>query len=297
MRASENSQLLETSESSQLLASSSAPQTAELMAQNMESQNVGSQEMAVTQSQTRRSKTQPAPSMNRETAQFASKQKYTVRCDATLFAENGVITSNGNSMSNSYMVASAPASDPGVFYDQAKSAPFVAMLKAVNSEKVKHHAPISMGVQVGVHLAPRLTLSTGAVYTRTSSDFSHDGGKTYETKQVLHYVGIPLGVNYEVWGTKRLHTYVNGGGEVDFNVKNDTEVDDTKLEDGISKDRAQFSAKISAGLQYDVVPQLGIYVEPGAKYYFDNGSDIENTFKDKKLNFNFQFGLRWNIGK
>ena len=31
------------------------------------------------------------------------------------------------------------------------------------------------------------------------------------------------------------------------------------------------------------------------KYYFDNGSEIENTFKDKKWNFNLQFGLRINL--
>ena len=59
----------------------------------------------------------------------------------------------------------------------------------------------------------------------------------------------------------------------------------------------QWSANASLGIQFDVIPQLGIYAEPGAKYYFDNGSHIDNVFKDKKLNFNLQFGLRWNIGK
>lgn len=86
------------------------------------------------------------------------------------------------------------------------------------------------------------------------------------------------------------------GGEADFNVKNHTEVEGVTLDqDEVKKDRAQFSGKASVGVQYDVVPQVGFYVEPGAKYYFDNGSDIENTFKDKKWNFNLQFGLRINI--
>ncbi len=62
------------------------------------------------------------------------------------------------------------------------------------------------------------------------------------------------------------------------------------------RDKMQWSANASLGIQFDVIPQLGIYAEP-AKYYFDNGSHIDNVFKDKKLNFNFQFGLRWNIGK
>ena len=63
------------------------------------------------------------------------------------------------------------------------------------------------------------------------------------------------------------------------------------------RDRMQWSTQVAAGLQYDVVPQVGIYVEPGVKYYFDNGSQIENAFKDKKWNFNIQVGFRWNINK
>lgn len=62
-----------------------------------------------------------------------------------------------------------------------------------------------------------------------------------------------------------------------------------------TRDRVQFSGKASLGAQYDITPNVGLYIEPGAKYYIDNGSEIENTFKDKKLNFNFQFGLRFNL--
>ena len=63
------------------------------------------------------------------------------------------------------------------------------------------------------------------------------------------------------------------------------------------RDKMQWSTNASVGIQYDFIPQLGVYVEPGMKYYFDNGSQIENIFKDKKLNFNIQFGLRFNVGK
>ena len=84
------------------------------------------------------------------------------------------------------------------------------------------------------------------------------------------------------------------GAEADYNVKNDTDEDGTKKEN-TKRDRVQFSGKASLGAQYDISPSVGLYIEPGAKYYFDNGSDIENTFKDKKLNFNLQFGLRFNL--
>ena len=161
--------------------------------------------------------------------------------------------------------------------------------------KAKHHAPVSVGMQLAFGIAPRLSMSTGVVYTRTSSDFyPYAPNNDYNVHQVLHYVGIPLGLNYELWRSGGFHAYVMAGAEADYNVKNDTDEDGTKKENA-KRDRVQFSGKASLGAQYDISPSVGLYIEPGAKYYFDNGSDIENTFKDKKLNFNLQFGLRFNL--
>lgn len=211
-----------------------------------------------------------------------------------LFAENGVFSSQDNNMQRPMM--------EGIFYASASQGDFVldenlktlAPLTANMPTPSKHHAPISVGVQVGIPLAPKLTLSTGLIYTRTSSEFAINGSEVFNKKQVLHYVGVPLGVNYEFWHFKGLHTYVMAGGEADLNVKNVTEVEGEKV-DHAKRDRMQFSGKASLGAQVDVTPAVGIYVEPGVKYYFDNGSNIDNSFKDKKLNFNFQFGLRFNL--
>ena len=164
------------------------------------------------------------------------------------------------------------------------------------TEKVKHHQPLSVGLSVGIPLSARIKLTTGLVYTKVSSDFiSISGSNQYVTTQNLHYVGIPLDLSYEVWGTKRFHTYVTVGGEGNYNIKNDTESDGQQTSS--QRDRMQWSIHGAVGVQYDIISQLGIYVEPGVKNYFDNGSKVENVFKEKKVNFNFQFGFRWNIGE
>lgn len=174
----------------------------------------------------------------------------------------------------------------------------LASYKAIQRNQqgnAKHHAPVSVGLQVAFGIAPRLSLSTGLVYTRTSSDFyPYAPSSSYNVHQVLHYVGIPVGLNYEFWQSGGFHAYVMAGAEADYNVKNDTEEEGVKKENA-KRDRVQFSGKASLGAQYDITPKVGLYIEPGAKYYFDNGSHVENTFKDKKLNFNLQFGLRFNL--
>lgn len=218
-----------------------------------------------------------------------------------LYGENGFIgrTSGGNSP---VLMSSMPSSDP-VFYDKNTQITsffderYMAMIPTSDLyEETKHHQPISVGMQVGFHLLPKLKLSTGLVYTKVSSDFISGVSDTRTVStQDLHYIGIPLNLSYSVWEYKGLHTYVTAGGEGAVNIKNHTETDGEVKES--KRDKMQWSTNASVGIQYDFIPQLGVYVEPGMKYYFDNGSQIENIFKDKKLNFNIQFGLRFNVGK
>lgn len=218
-----------------------------------------------------------------------------------LYGENGFIgkTSGGNSP---VLMSSMPSSDP-VFYDKNTQITsffderYMAMIPTSDLyEETKHHQPISVGMQVGFHLFPKLKLSTGLVYTKVSSDFISGVSDTRTVStQDLHYIGIPLNLSYSVWEYKGLHTYVTAGGEGAVNIKNHTETDGEVKES--KRDKMQWSTNASVGIQYDFIPQLGVYVEPGMKYYFDNGSQIENIFKDKKLNFNIQFGLRFNVGK
>ena len=225
-----------------------------------------------------------------------------------LYAENltpslGGVNSDASGGYNDFSYGTMAEPMPGVIPDPTAGGIYgeeylLASYKAIQRNQqgnAKHHAPVSVGLQVAFGIAPRLSLSTGLVYTRTSSDFyPYASSSNYNVHQVLHYVGIPVGLNYEFWQSGGFHAYVMAGAEADYNVKNDTEEEGVKKENA-KRDRVQFSGKASLGAQYDITPKVGLYIEPGAKYYFDNGSHVENTFKDKKLNFNLQFGLRFNL--
>ena len=225
-----------------------------------------------------------------------------------LYAENltpslGGVNSDASGGYNDFSYGTMAEPMPGVIPDPTAGGIYgeeylLASYKAIQRNQqgnAKHHAPVSVGLQVAFGIAPRLSLSTGMVYTRTSSDFyPYASSSNYNVHQVLHYVGIPVGLNYEFWQSGGFHAYVMAGAEADYNVKNDTEEEGVKKENA-KRDRVQFSGKASLGAQYDITPKVGLYIEPGAKYYFDNGSHVENTFKDKKLNFNLQFGLRFNL--
>ena len=161
-------------------------------------------------------------------------------------------------------------------------------------ERQDHKQPISFGLTLSYSLTKRLSVSTGAVYTRLSSDFLNIvQNHQIKRHQVLHYVGIPLNLQFSVWQWCGLEAYFAAGGQLDWNVaaKANTDGIDQKMD----KDRAQWSVGGSLGVQYHIVPQIGLYAEPGIRHYFNNGSSISNFYKDKPTNFNLQLGLRFDF--
>lgn len=167
--------------------------------------------------------------------------------------------------------------------------------------RVKHRHPVKLGASVRFGFAGRFGLETGLNYSYHSSDIaSGDDKGGYTTEQKLHFVGIPVAVSYDIWHTDFLEVYASAGGAAEFCVsgRSHTEyVEDGKVTGTANADvrdkRPQWSVGASAGVQYNVSNAIGVYVEPGVSYYFDNGSGVNTVYKDKPLNFNLNVGLRF----
>ena len=224
------------------------------------------------------------------------KQHHNGSAAINLYASNGFghqSYRNGVLMSQELLSNYDYYTNPDNYGTRAGDSP---VYLANHEERQKFYQPISFGLSVNIPISSGFSVSSGVVYTRLRSDFTSIANSlVYERQQTLHYVGIPLTVQYNVWQWRGLNVYATAGGQADFNVKAcvTTEGTETKLE----KDNLQWSVNAAAGVQYNFIPQLGIYVEPGIKHYFDNGSHIRNFFKHRPTNFNLQIGLRLNMGK
>ena len=85
---------------------------------------------------------------------------------------------------------------------------------------------------------------------------------------------------------------ISGKSQTNYIINNKIELtEQNKIKDG----PLQFSVNSAVGFQYNASSLLGVFVEPGVAYYFNNGSDIETIYKEKPLNFNLKIGLRFNI--
>ena len=224
------------------------------------------------------------------------KERRSKSASVNLYASNGFGTQsyrNGVLMSQEMLSNYDYYTNPDSHGTRAGDSP---VYLANHEERQKFYQPISFGLSVNIPISSGFSVSSGIVYTRLRSDFTSIANSlVYERQQTLHYVGIPLTVQYNVWQWRGLNVYATAGGQADFNVKAcvTTEGTETKLE----KDDLQWSVNAAVGVQYNFIPQLGIYVEPGIKHYFDNGSHIRNFFKHRPTNFNLQVGLRLNMGK
>lgn len=170
---------------------------------------------------------------------------------------------------------------------------------------IKHHLPVRAGLSFAYKVNERFALESGVSYTRLTSDMRNGSDRHYITgKQTLHYVGVPLNVKCQIVSWKGFELYassgvlaekcVSGKQEKEYVINNRVE----KKESGDISDKPfQWSVNASAGLQYNVLPSAGIYVEPGVSYYFDDGSPLNTIYKDKPFNFNLNLGLRFTFGR
>ena len=169
--------------------------------------------------------------------------------------------------------------------------------------KTEHKQPVKAGLSLRYQLSDKFGIESGVTYTYLSSNLTSGTTKNlYETEQSLQYIGIPLNVMYNIWDNKQMGFYVSGGGLVEKNISGKSHTnyiinnkieltEQNKIKDG----PLQFSVNSAVGFQYNASSILGVFVEPGVAYYFNNGSDIETIYKEKPLNFNLKIGLRFNI--
>ena len=175
-------------------------------------------------------------------------------------------------------------------------------------EEYSHKIPVKVGLTARYNITGRLGVETGLTYSILSSSVktgNSETGKNWSTgSQTLHYLGIPLNLSFDILNSRYVNIYVTGGGmmekSISGNIKTDEYVDGKfarTLTAKISPKGLQWSVNAAAGVQANILPQLGVFVEPGVSHHFKNGSRVRSIYTDKPTDFSLGFGLRYSFGK
>ena len=172
------------------------------------------------------------------------------------------------------------------------------------TETKNHERPLTLQLSLSRQLNSRWSISTGLSYTRMKSTFQSGNESTliYRT-QKLHYLGIPLRLNYRLTGGKRWSLYTSGGLQLDLPVS--ARLSTQYIYSGPYADIEtspavqttidapwQWSFGIGTGIQYEIVPHLKVYLEPSLNYYIPSSDAVETYRTEHPLDLSLPLGIR-----
>lgn len=182
--------------------------------------------------------------------------------------------------------------------------PLIEILMANQNKEVearlRHKIPITLGVSLYYNLGKRWGIGTGLNYTKLSSELHSGSNSNYiKGEQNVHYIGVPVQINYNVVQKGRFTGYITAGALIEKAVAGSLKTkyiveDEVKevSEKELDIKPLQFSVNTAVGLQVKVFDKFGIYAEPGIGYHFKDNTSLNTIYKEKPLNFNMKFGVR-----
>lgn len=155
------------------------------------------------------------------------------------------------------------------------------------SNSFKHHQPLGFGLTVRKEFAHGLSLETGVNYTLLRSDVSYWKGAE-EFSQKLHFIGVPLRLNWQFFERGRFSVYIGAGGMLEKCVaaKFGTQ--------SVDEPGVQWSVAGAAGVQYRLGSVVGLYFEPEVSYYFTD-TRLRTSRSDAPLTLTLRLGMRFSF--
>ena len=169
-------------------------------------------------------------------------------------------------------------------------APALMRSKSSYTEKYRHEIPKSFGVSARLHLTDRLSINTGLNYTRYASDRTRIfSDYTYQNdRQYVHYLGIPVRLDWMIVNRKHFNFYLGAG------IQADKCIYATVGGERLHEKEVLFGLNGAMGLQFNIVPMVGLYFEPDISYSLNEGS-IQTYRSREPFVVTVRGGLRFNF--
>ncbi len=171
--------------------------------------------------------------------------------------------------------------------------------------ETKHHErPLTLQLSLSRQFNSRWSFLTGLSYTRMKSTFQGGNEKTliYRT-QKLNYVGIPLHLSYRLAGGKCWSLYTSSGLQLELPVSGTlstqyiyggsyADINTSPAVEANVNAPWQWSFCVGAGLQYEIVPHLKVYIEPSLNYYIPSSESVETYRTEHPFDMSLPLGIR-----
>ena len=244
----------------------------------------------------------PEPQPWPEPEQSARKpRRKTGRVEITVTSGGMLLAQAPGTVTKSYGVAYNPGM--GNAAPMVKSDITTRMLSRnrETTTESQHRRLPRISLSVSYEFIPRWSVGTGITYSSLRSDYTALSGTT-ETRTVrhLHYLGVPLNLQYRAWEWKGFSLYLSGGPMVERAVGARVETNSyvsgklaSEQQESISCKDWFWSFNAGAGLQFKLTRKGALYVQPGLSWHMPGGDHIESSYTARPLSFEMDFGARW----
>ena len=152
-----------------------------------------------------------------------------------------------------------------------------------------HRMPLVVGLSVKFPVTEKIGVTTGLEYSLYSSSFSYPPG---EKTQLVHYLGIPVRLDWTFVSSRWLDAYLGAG------IKGDLCVGATLDGHSIGKDGPAFRLLGAGGIQFDATRNLSLFVEPEVSWTLPSDRRMLSTYSSEHpWMFTVATGVRINLGK
>lgn len=172
------------------------------------------------------------------------------------------------------------------------------------STKGSYGIPVSFGAGVKIDLNSRWSIGAGLNYTLMSRQFygkyirigesgSIENSTSSDIRNVQHYVGIPVNAFYNIISNEGINLYAYAGGAVEKCISDKYSVLSTSITHKEKAKGVQLSANAGIGVEFMLGDNLGLYIDPSLRYYFNNGQPKSiRTMQPLMLGFEMGFRAR-----
>lgn len=149
----------------------------------------------------------------------------------------------------------------------------------------RHHLPLSFGLSFRKEFAYGLSLDCGLNYTLLRSEVRLPYSSE-EVSQTLHFVGVPLRLNWRFVERGAFSAYLGGGGMVEKCVA-------ARLgSESVGEKALQWSLAAALGAQYRLGNHVALYFEPELSCYLTD-TELRTSRTDASPTLTLRLGMRF----
>jgi RNA polymerase sigma-70 factor (ECF subfamily) len=164
----------------------------------------------------------------------------------------------------------------------------------------EHQLPLSIQLTLSRQLGKQFSVETGLSYTLLQSTSTTGSSAAYiQEQQRLHYLGIPIRMGWQWYSHKQLSFYTSSGVMLEMPIHSTLNVNHVVNDmNTYSKQEKlsvplQWSTSVGVGIQYDITPHIGFYLEPSLQYFFNDGSSIKSYRTEHRFSVTLPLGIRF----